>query len=206
MQINKLINKQIKKLKLMVKISEILGKLTEEKKMNSDKLTIAEDLVKKDQAIITKARINRIELRHNDETNTEYFNICFNEQILGRVPNGVDSLGNPIFDFGYTNYANFSVVDLVIALSNKPEMAIFADRNYLTDTIELKNGLLKVLNANLLLNGGEITLAQEVVRAGEVYNNDFNGGQAEIKKDGVINHIIDIKPGATGKKLINSLQ
>ena len=39
------------------------------------------------------------------------------------------------------------------------------------------------------------------MKAGEVYTNDFNGGQAEIKKDGVINHIIDIKPGATGKKL-----
>lgn len=190
----------------MVKISEVLAKLSEEKKNNADALTVAEDLVNKDQAIITKAHINRIELRYNDETNTEYFNICFKEKILGRIPNGTDSLGNPIFDFGYTNYANFSVVDLVIALSNKPDMAIFADKSYLTNTTEINNGLLKVLNANLLLNGGEMTLAQEVVRAGEVYQNDFNGGQAEIKKDGVINHIIDIKPGATGKKLINSLQ
>lgn len=190
----------------MVKISEILGKLTEEKKTHGDRLTIAEDLVKKDQAIITKAHINRIELRYNDETNTEYFNVCFKEKILGRIPNGTDSLGNPVFDFGYTNYANFSVVDIIIALSDKTDMAIFADKNYLTNTTELNNGLLKVLNANLLLNGGEITLAQEVVKAGESYNNEFNGGQAEIKKDGIINHIIDIKPGITGKKLINSLQ
>ena len=190
----------------MVKISEILGKITEEKRNNGDKQTIAEDLMKKDQCIITKAHINRIELRYNDETNTEYFNICFKEKILGRIPNGTDPLGNPIFDFGYTNYSNFSVVDIVIALADKPEMAIFADRNYLTNTTELNNGLLKVLNANLLLNGGEVTLAQEVVKAGEVYNNDFNDGQVEIKKDGVINHIIDIKPGITGEKLINSLQ
>ena len=189
----------------MVKISEILGKLTQEKR-NSDKQTIAEDLVKKDQAIITKAHINRIELRYNDKTNAEYFNICFKEKILGIIPNGTDPLGNPIFDFGYTNYANFSIVDIIIALSDKPEMAIFADRNYLTNTTELNNGLLKVLNANILLNGSELTIAQEVVKAGEVYNNNFNDGQAEIKKDGVINHIIDIKPGITGEKLINSLQ
>ena len=189
----------------MVKISEILGKLTKEK-MNSDKVSIAEDLVKKDQCIITKAHINRIELRYNDKTNAEYFNICFKEKILGRIPNGTDPLGNPIFDFGYTNYANFSIVDIIIALADKPEMAIFADRNYLTNTTELNNGLLKVLNANLLLNGGELTIAQEIVKIGELYTNDFNGGQAEIKKDGVINHIIDIKPGITGKKLINSLQ
>ena len=189
----------------MVKISEILGKLTKEK-MNSDKVSIAEDLVKKDQCIITKAHINRIELRYNDKTNAEYFNICFKEKILGRIPNGTDPLGNPIFDFGYTNYANFSIVDIIIALADKPEMAIFADRNYLTTSTELNNGLLKVLNANILLNGSELTIAQEIVKAGEVYNNNFNDGQAEIKKDGVINHIIDIKPGITGKKLINSLQ
>lgn len=189
----------------MVKISEILGKLTQEKR-NSDKQTIAEDLVKKDQAIITKAHINRIELRYNDKTNAEYFNICFKEKILGIIPNGTDPLGNPIFDFGYTNYANFSIVDIIIALSDKPEMAIFADRNYLTNTTELNNGLLKVLNANILLNGSELTIAQEIVKAGEVYTNNFNDGQAEIKKDGVINHIIDIKPGITGEKLINSLQ
>ena len=189
----------------MVKISEILGKLTQEK-MNSDKQAIAEDLVKKDQCIITKAHINRIELRYNDKTNAEYFNICFKEKILGRIPNGTDPLGNPIFDFGYTNYANFSIVDIIIALADKPEMAIFADRNYLTTSTELNNGLLKVLNANILLNGSELTIAQEIVKAGEVYNNNFNDGQAEIKKDGVINHIIDIKPGITGKKLINSLQ
>ena len=189
----------------MVKISEILGKLTKEK-MNSDKQAIAEDLVKKDQCIITKAHINRIELRYNDKTNAEYFNICFKEKILGRIPNGTDPLGNPIFDFGYTNYANFSIVDIIIALSDKPEMAIFADRSYLTTSTELNNGLLKVLNANILLNGSELTIAQEIVKAGEVYNNNFNDGQAEIKKDGVINHIIDIKPGITGEKLINSLQ
>ena len=189
----------------MVKISEIIGKLTQEK-MNSDKQAIAKDLMKKDQAIITKAHINRIELRYNDETNTEYFNICFKEKILGRIPNGTDSLGNPIFDFGYTNYTNFSIVDIIIALSDKPEMAIFADRNYLTNTTELNNGLLKVLNANILLNGSELTIAQEIVKAGEVYTNNFNDGQTEIKKDGVINHIIDIKPGITGEKLINSLQ
>ena len=189
----------------MVKISEILGKLTKEK-MNSDKVSIAEDLVKKDQCIITKAHINRIELRYNDKTNAEYFNICFKEKILGIIPNGTDPLGNPIFDFGYTNYVNFSVVDIIIALSDKPEMAIFADRNYLTNTTELNNGLLKVLNANILLNGSELTIAQEIVKAGEVYTNNFNDGQVEIKKDGVINHIIDIKPGITGKKLINSLQ
>ena len=189
----------------MVKISEILGKLTKEK-MNSDKVSIAEDLVKKDQCIITKAHINRIELRYNDKTNAEYFNICFKEKILGIIPNGTDPLGNPIFDFGYTNYSNFSVVDIVIALADKPEMAIFADRNYLTNTTELNNGLLKVLNANILLNGSELTIAQEIVKAGEVYTNNFNDGQVEIKKDGVINHIIDIKPGITGEKLINSLQ
>lgn len=189
----------------MVKISEILGKLTKEK-MNSDKVSIAEDLVKKDQCIITKAHINRIELRYNDKTNAEYFNICFKEKILGIIPNGTDPLGNPIFDFGYTNYVNFSVVDIIIALSDKPEMAIFADRNYLTNTTELNNGLLKVLNANILLNGSELTIAQEIVKAGEVYTNNFNDGQVEIKKDGVINHIIDIKPGITGEKLINSLQ
>lgn len=189
----------------MVKISEILGKLTKEK-MNSDKVSIAEELVKKDQCIITKAHINRIELRYNDKTNAEYFNICFKEKILGIIPNGTDPLGNPIFDFGYTNYVNFSVVDIIIALSDKPEMAIFADRNYLTNTTELNNGLLKVLNANILLNGSELTIAQEIVKAGEVYTNNFNDGQVEIKKDGVINHIIDIKPGITGEKLINSLQ
>ena len=189
----------------MVKISEIIGKLTQEK-TNSDKVSIAEDLVKKDQAIITKAHINRIELRYNDKTNAEYFNICFKEKILGIIPNGTDPLGNPIFDFGYTNYANFSIVDIIIALADKPEMAIFADRNYLTNTTELNNGLLKVLNANILLNGSELTIAQEIVKAGEVYTNNFNDGQVEIKKDGVINHIIDIKPGITGEKLINSLQ
>lgn len=183
----------------MLKISELTAKLAALPQDKGAK-EIAGELAKKDRARNSSNLITNITVRNNNTDGKPFFNITLKNKVLGLVPNGQDALGNTTYGIDWTNYINVSITDVVLALAETPELALYANKDYLlADTAIDANSSVKFLNANILLAGGKIELCQEVVEAGEQYVSSFNGGKCTIKKDNVINHIIKLELGPKAK-------
>ena len=181
----------------MLKISELTAKLAELPQVKEAK-EVAKQLANDDRAMNSSNVITNITVRNNNEDGKPFFNITLKNKVLGLVPNGQDALGNTTYGIGWSNYINVSVTDVVLALAETPELALYANKDYLlADTVI--NGNVKFLNANILLAGGKIELCQEPVEAGEEYISSFNGGKCTIKKDNVINHIVKLELGPKAK-------
>ena len=187
----------IKTQKIMLKISELTAKLAELPQMKEAK-EVASELASDDRARNCSNVITNITVRNNNEDGKPFFNITLKNKVLGLVPNGQDALGNTTYGIGWSNYINVSITDVVLALAESPELALYANKDYLLADTAI-NGNVKFLNANILLAGGKIELCQEVVEQGEEYVSSFNGGKCTIKKDNVINHIIKLELGPKAK-------
>lgn len=183
----------------MIKISELTAKLATLPQDKGAK-EIAGELAKKDRARNSSNVITNITVRNNNTDGKPFFNITLKNKVLGLVPNGQDALGNTTYGIGWSNYINVSITDVVLALAETPELALYSNNDYLlAETAIDANSNVKFLNANILLAGGKIELCQEVVEAGEQYVSSFNGGKCTIKKDNVINHIIKLELGPKAK-------
>lgn len=189
----------IKTQKIMLKISELTAKLAT-LPQDKEAKEVAGELAKKDRARNCSNVITNITVRNNNTDGKPFFNITLKSKVLGLVPKGQDAIGNTIYGIDWTNYINVSITDVVLALSETPELALYANKDYLlAETAIDANSNVKFLNANILLAGGKIELCQEVVNAGDEYTSPFNGGRCKIKKDNVINHIIKLELGPKAK-------
>ena len=189
----------IKTQKIMLKISELTAKLAELPQMKEAK-EVANELASDDKAKTWSNVITNITVRNNNEDGKAFFNITLKNKVFGLVPNGQDALGNTTYGIGWSNYINVSITDVVLALAESPELALYANKDYLlAETAIDANSNVKFLNANILLAGGKIELCQEAVNAGDEYVSSFNGGKCTIKKDNVINHIIKLELGPKAK-------
>ena len=183
----------------MIKISELTAKLATLPQDKGAK-EIAGELAKKDRARNSSNVITNITVRNNNTDGKPFFNITLKNKVLGLAPNGHDALGNTTYGIDWTNYINVSITDVVLALAETPELALYANKDYLLDNTAIdSNSAVKFLNANILLAGGKIELCQEAVNAGDEYISSFNGGKCTIKKDNVINHIIKLELGPKAK-------
>ena len=183
----------------MLKISELTAKLAELPQVKEAE-EVAKELATEDRARNWSNVITNIAVRNNNEDGKPFFNITLKNKVFGLVPNGQDALGNTTYGIGWSNYINVSINDVVLALAENPELALYANKDYLlANTAIDANANVKFLNANILLAGGKIELCQEVVNAGEEYISSFNGGKCTIKKDNVINHIIKLEFGPKAK-------
>ena len=183
----------------MIKISELTAKLAELPQVKEAK-EVASELASDDMARNCSNIITNITVRNNNEDGKPFFNVTLKNKVLGLVPNGQDALGNTTYGIGWSNYINVSITDVVLALSETPELALYANKDYLlAETAIDNNSVVKFLNANILLAGGKIELCQEAVNAGDEYTSPFNGGTCKIKKDNVINHIIKLELGPKAK-------
>ena len=183
----------------MLKISELTSKLTTLPQDKGAK-EVAGELAKKDRARNSSNIITNITVRNNNADGKPFFNITLKNKVLGLVPKGQDALGNTTYGIDWSNYINVSITDVILALSETPELALYANKDYLlAETAIDNNSIVKFLNANILLAGGKIELCQEVVNAGDQYTSPFNGGTCKIKKDNVVNHIIKLELGPKAK-------
>ena len=183
----------------MIKISELTSRLAELPQMKEAK-EVASELAEDDKAKTWSNVITNITVRNNNEDGKPFFNITLKNKVFGLVPNGQDALGNTTYGIGWSNYINVSITDIVLALAESPELALYANKDYLlAETAIDTNSNIKFLNANILLAGGKIELCQEAVNAGDEYVSSFNGGKCTIKKDNVINHIIKLELGPKAK-------
>lgn len=183
----------------MIKISELTAKLAELPQVKEAK-EVANELANEGVAKNWSNVITNITVRNNNEDGKPFFNITLKNKVFGLVPNGQDALGNTIYGIGWSNYINLSITDVVLALAETPELALYANKDYLlAETAIDTNSNVKFLNANILLAGGKIELCQEAVNAGDEYISSFNGGKCTIKKDNVINHIIKLELGPKAK-------
>ena len=187
----------IKTQKIMLKISELTAKLAKLPQIKEAE-EVAKELASDDRAMNSSNVITNITVRNNNEDGKPFFNVTLKNKVLGLVPNGQDALGNTTYGIGWSNYINLSVSDVVLALAETPELALYANKDYLLADTAI-NGNVKFLNANILLAGGNIELCQEVVNAGDEYVSSFNGGKCTIKKDNVINHVIKLEFGPKAK-------
>ena len=183
----------------MLKISELTAKLAKLPQVKEAK-EVASKLAKDGRAMNSSNVITNITVRNNNEDGKPFFNVTLKNKVLGLVPNGQDALGNTTYGIGWSNYINLSITDVVFALAETPELALYANKDYLlAETAIDANSAVKFLNANILLAGGKIELCQEAVEAGDQYVSSFNGGTCTIKKDNVINHIIKLELGPKAK-------
>ena len=114
----------------MLKISELTAKLSELPQVKEAK-EVASELAEDDKAKTWSNIITNITVRNNNEDGKPFFNITLKNKVFGLVPNGQDALGNTTYGIGWSNYINVSITDVVLALAESPELALYANKDYL---------------------------------------------------------------------------